>query len=342
MSYTVTATGQYKNILQAMESLYRAPVLHEIKNFTLETQAAGSRGGATKDLKATFIIEAIQVDGAEKRATLLPAPDKVKELPVLASASVRNYQYSLLQNDMFFGKPPPIVVKKGPERIKEAPQALAKAPTPPPPHEDLHYVLGVVKLVQLVHNGRRWEAFYYDQSVGGDDRMLTLGFRNHFEFKDRYGNVILKGEVLNIPSTQCLYFKADDGHLYCWKLGQFLDEAVRHPVEMIAEEKKAILVKGIDEVPGVAMMSRGDLWDTFGPRPAVGYGFGVGLAGQLGSPPKINGGETIMSRNASVAEKVRKQIPVSEEKGTEKKPDEKKPDEKGMVEKTVPEEKMGE
>jgi hypothetical protein len=337
MSYTVTATGQYKNILQAMETLYRAPVLHEIKNFTLEKPADGTRGGSSKDLKATFIIEAIQVEGADKRPTLMPASDKVSGLTVLAD---RDYQHSLLQNDMFFGKPPKPSVKLGPERIRERPELLTKA-AEPTPTENLHYVLGVVRLVQIAHNGRRWEAFYYDQSVGGDDRRLTVGFRNQFEFKDKYGNVIIKGEVLNIPSTQCLFFKADDGHLYRWGLGQFLEEAVRHPVEVIAEEKHAILVKGLEEVPGVAVMSRGDLLDAYGPRPAIGYGFAVGPAGELAHPAKSNK-ETILSRNAAVAEKNRKSVPVAEDKGTEKKPDDKKPDEKGMVEKSAPEEKMGE
>ena len=34
----------------------------------------------------------------------------------------------------------------------------------------------------------------------------------------------------------------------------------------------------MDEIDGVAIMSYGDLYDTFSPQPAIAYGMGVGLA----------------------------------------------------------------
>jgi hypothetical protein len=335
MSYTVTAKGPYKTVLTAMEKLYKVPVLHEIKSFTLEKEAE-TRGNQTKsqDLKATFVVETLQVEGADKkRETALPStPPSVAVL-----ADGREYLKSLIKYDMFFGKLPdkPVPVTKTVERLKVPPEAVAVAARPPDPKtkvEDIRYVLGVIKLTQLAHNGNRWEAFYYDQGVGGHDRMLNMRL-NRFEFKDKYDNVLVSGEVINLSTTRGLYFRADDKHVYRWGIGEYLDDALRRPLGVVAENKNVMLLKGVEEIDGLAVMSLGDTWSPFPPRPATDFNMYVGLAGALATPVKVNDGVTVASRNAAVAEKLVRRVIVEEKPKPEEKPaepgEEKPGEEKG-------------
>jgi hypothetical protein len=395
MSFTVQATGKYDNFVKMMEGFYKAPILHEIKNLTLEKAADSSRGkeSTSKDLKATFIVEVLQVEGAEKRPeseALLDAGTG-KGVP-LELADGRYYREVLLKNDMFHGKPPPpkVEVKKKLERLKEMPELVRVETAPPkgPPREELRAVLGVIKLVQIAYNGKRWEAFYYDQGTGGADKMLVLGegHEGHegtrperlreppipvggpgrpgpgrppgpivrpappqiaartFTIKDRYENTILKAEVINISTTRGIYFRADDHHIYRWGIGEFLDEAVSHPLAVVAEGDSVVLLKGIEEVDGLAIMSVGDVVSPFAPRPALGYGLGVGMAGLI-APSKTHA-VTVASRNADavaragkppVVEKVEEKTTTPEKPSEEMNEEEEQPNpDKPAKEKAVP------
>src|SRR4029077_6599883 len=60
--------------------------------------------------------------------------------------------------------------------------------------EDRIAVLGEVRLTMLAHNGRRWEAFLYDQGKGGEDRRLNALTVTDFTVKDKYGEPVLTGK----------------------------------------------------------------------------------------------------------------------------------------------------
>lgn len=331
MKYTVSTKGTYETVLKAMENLYRLPVLHEIKSFTLEREGESSRGSSatpSKDLKVTFVIEALQVEGAEMRETV--QPKTTTSVATLASTQ-REYQKTLLHHDIFFGTPPKpkeVAVRIKPERIGEAPVLVVRVEptpeTPKPKVEDIAYVLGVIKLTTIAHTGSRWEAFYYDQGTGGYDRMLNMRL-NRFEFKDKYKNVLISGEVINISTTRGIYFRADDKHVYRWGLNESLGQVLQQPLAVVAETKTAMLLKGMEGVEGLAVMSVGDSWEPYPPRPASDLTLHLGLASHLAAPLKVNDGVTVASRNALVAEKIARR-PIVEEKKPEEKPvEEKKP-----------------
>jgi len=305
-SYSVTATGPYKDLLAVMESLYKSPVLHEIKTLSIEKpdpKTSGTANLPAGSLKSIFTVEVLQVVGAEKydgKKPPIPEPGTRIDVPVLASAG-RDYQ-SLTKIDMFQGKAqePKKEVKKGPERLKDYP-LLVEGPMVEPTvtakkTEPVREVLGVIKLTQITDNGRRWEAYCYNQATGSE-RLLTLGIRRDFEFQDKYENVMLKGEVVNIATTRGIYFRSE-GKVYRWGIGETLEEATRRPLAIMAEGKKVLLLKGVEEVDGLAVMSLGDVGEPYSPRSPVPYGLGVGLAGLMPPTPTKTAAGTTMPVSA--------------------------------------------
>ena len=97
--------------------------------------------------------------------------------------------------------------------------------------EDSRDVLGFVKLTTVSNtNGRRWEAWLFDQAKrDGESRLrTTVGF-NEFSFSDRFDNVLVKAVVVRIDETGVL-FKAN-GRFHHIGLGESLYDALRQPAE---------------------------------------------------------------------------------------------------------------
>src|SRR5262249_12117302 len=81
-------------------------------------------------------------------------------------------------------------------------------------------VLRLVRLTTVSHNGRRWEAFLYDQAKGGKEMRLNLGLvLSEFTIQDKYETEVLKGEVALIDDKG-LVFKAD-GKFYRVEVGEY-------------------------------------------------------------------------------------------------------------------------
>jgi len=287
MEYTIDATGPHEKMLAALREIQQAPVLHATKSITLERPLQPKPNMAKTDLTLNLKIEVLQLQGAEKAdpKAYVDIPKRIEELRnKVNSLALLPSQYadaqSLLKNDWFLGKPPPPPSYRSAERIQEAPllvQGEGPATSPSARKEEPKDVLGVVKLVQVSHNGQRWIAYCYDQAKG-TEQTLNLGGLRGFEFKDRYDNPLLKGEVINISTTEGIYFKTPDGKVYRWGIGDVLLEATAQPLEVIAVDKKSILLKGLPDVVGLAVMSYGDVWYPYAPRPAAAYGMGAGLA----------------------------------------------------------------
>jgi hypothetical protein len=106
-----------------------------------------------------------------------------------------------------------------------------------------------VTLTGIWNTGRRWEASYYDQGNGprdpkkGYSRRINTEGANEFTIKDRFGNEVLKGEVVYIAESEVI-FRAG-GKFYRLRLGGRFQDAVASPLSA-AEVKKL----GINPSPG--------------------------------------------------------------------------------------------
>jgi len=102
------ARGDLATLVDFMERFYKLPLLHQIKTLTVQKPLTTTRAGSN-DLDITMTIEALVLDQAPKRETLLP-PSTVKAPPVLAVPE-RKYA-SIAGKNIFFGPPMREVVKQ--------------------------------------------------------------------------------------------------------------------------------------------------------------------------------------------------------------------------------------
>src|SRR5438270_7449278 len=85
LDYVVNgARGDLATLVDFMERFYKLPLLHQIKTLTVQKPLTTTRTGST-ELDISMTIEALVLDQAPKRETLLPDAT-VKAPPVLARA----------------------------------------------------------------------------------------------------------------------------------------------------------------------------------------------------------------------------------------------------------------
>lgn len=129
LEYGVTVPEvQTSQLVRFLESFYRYNLLHQIRTLNVSRslsaarRTGSSRGDeeAPKTLSLRMTVEAIVLDRAEDRASLLPDTEAVSAWSRLAKES-REYT-RILEKDPFFGPPPPPI-----------PESPREAPPPPPP-----------------------------------------------------------------------------------------------------------------------------------------------------------------------------------------------------------------
>jgi hypothetical protein len=204
MSFTVQGQAGLDGVVRMVQDFYRTPLLHEVRSLTLTKGAAAKNDPSGKgDLDVNLTVEALLVTGAEKRDALLP--DKSIAAPqVLAEPS--RYYTDMLAKNIFTGV-----------------AAVSKL------SEDRSQVLNFVKLTALWNSGRRWEATYYDQGKGGDEKRLTERTINEFSVADKYDNILVEGKVVRLDGDGVLFESGNK--YYRWTCGQFLGAALEEPLK---------------------------------------------------------------------------------------------------------------
>jgi hypothetical protein len=204
LTFTVQGQATLDGLVKMMEEFHRASLLQQVKGLTVQKSQERNAPRGTLDL--TMTVEALLVSGADKRGELMPSSSSAKPR-VLAEAS-RSYA-DLTGHNIFTGTPP-----------KSASQT-----------EESRDVLGFIKLTTVSNtNGRRWEAWLFDQSKrDGESRLRTTTGFNEFAYSDRFDNILVKGAVIRIDETGVL-FKAN-GRFHHIGLGESLYDALREPAE---------------------------------------------------------------------------------------------------------------
>lgn len=109
--FTVQLKGDLASLVDWMGRFYKLRLLHKIRNLTIQTPVGGaSRGAATTDLDVTMTIEALVLDTAEQRKTLLP--DKPVDVPPVLARTPE--QYAMIAGKNIFFGPPAAAPSRGP------------------------------------------------------------------------------------------------------------------------------------------------------------------------------------------------------------------------------------
>ena len=101
--FVVVAHGELMSIVDFLDRFYRLPLLHRISNFRITRPLTVAAGQRQTELDFNITVEALIVEGAEKRDTLLPKG--IANPKRLARSSLSQYQ-SIAGRNIFFGPPP--------------------------------------------------------------------------------------------------------------------------------------------------------------------------------------------------------------------------------------------
>jgi hypothetical protein len=154
--------------------------------------------------------------------------------------------------------------------------------------EDPREVLGVIKLNHIQNNGRRWEAYLFNQALKPDsestnERILNTVAANKLALQDRYGATVLDATVVHISSTQCMYLRAKDKEgkekYYRMNLGEFISDALAHPLDVVQESKDGKAIWFRDEDGAIYRMT---VTNTLDPKPPE-RNVGINLLGGYGA-----------------------------------------------------------
>jgi hypothetical protein len=204
LSFTVVGQAALEGVVRMLQEFHRTPLLHEVRTLTLTSRPSSKSDPSGKgDLDVNLTVEALLVTGAEKRDSLLP--DSTVPPPHVLAEPARRYTDMLAKN-IFTGV-----------------AAVSRL------SEDRNQVLGVVKLTAVWNSGRRWEATYYDQGKGGEEKRLTARTINEFSVADKYDNVLVQGKVVRLDEDGVLF--QSDGKYYRWTCGQFLGSSLDSPLK---------------------------------------------------------------------------------------------------------------
>jgi hypothetical protein len=143
LTYNVRASGELSSLVDFLDRFYRTPLLHRIKSLTLTRPLTNTRGQRDGDLDIVMVIEALILDGAEKRTTLLPELSG-KDLPKVSAREPKQYDM-IAGNNIFFGPYTP----------------------PPPPTPESHQrnaaFLAEIRLNEITHKEDGIFATFYDE-----------------------------------------------------------------------------------------------------------------------------------------------------------------------------------
>ncbi len=198
LSFAVQGQAALDGVVRMLQEFHRTPLLHEVRSMSLK-KGSSNRG----DLDVDMTVEALLVTGAEKRDDLRPD----KKLPTPQVLAVPSRQYTdMLAKNIFTGV-----------------AAISRL------SEDRSQVRGVVKLTAVWNDGGHWEATYYDQGKGGDEKRLKERWLNEFSVADKYDNVLVQGKVVKLDEDGAVFQSGEK--YYRWTCGQMLGAALDEPLK---------------------------------------------------------------------------------------------------------------
>lgn len=237
LPFTVTAKGDLASIVDWMDRFYKMRLLHQIRNLTI-TVPVGSDSNARRgqnDLDITMTLEALILDNAEQRKTLMP--EKPVDLPPVLARPERQYA-SIAGKNIFYGS----------QQREATAQRPAVDVSPYVKFDGVSHEAGeaTATLFDQYHNhdyqirptssgGFNVEVSYY---INGRKRQLRKG--PTLQLQDSTGEVKWIGEIVRIGDRELIL--RDEDQYYRLHIGESLADML--PLK--AAEVKALGIK--DEI----------------------------------------------------------------------------------------------
>lgn len=232
LTWDLTAKGDLYHVVDFLRLLYSQPLLHTVKSITVRRPAA-ARSRQTRELDVNLKVEALVLDNAPPRPTLLPIVGEI----ALASgpAAYTAYNFAVVQNGR--GSPvPPEDVLASTHRdylaIAGKNMFFGKTPKPPaepekPPEDDISQFIVLTSIVG--RDDGSFEAMFRD-ALNNNDYTITQSPTGAIAVKGEYE---LRGQKRSIfgyserrPGQNLFYGTEDGGNLRVWRVRRVMANEV--------------------------------------------------------------------------------------------------------------------
>jgi hypothetical protein len=238
IGFVVDATGRLESLVQAMESFYRAGLLHAIRDFSIDIPPVHDVTQQRPDeLKIKLTIEALIVTGADNRPYLLPNIDR-RLVAIDAVTALRGGPAGLAWGAWALSPAGP----RGPAALATKPRkysaiAAKNIFTGPPERQEIIAITKYVYLTHIIVNDRYSEAYLNDRFNETERQLRNQPGFNQVTIPDTSGESVITVKVVQIDPRD-LVFSIGDNY-YSMHVGQNLAEAMRNPLS--AEQVEALL-----------------------------------------------------------------------------------------------------
>lgn len=220
--FDIIGQAKLEDLAGFLQQLHQVPILHQVTYLKVEKLKKDQPKG---DMKFTIHVEALMVADAAKKPRLevdklLAGLTKPPEKEQILASNKRDYTVLGPANPFFPPDPPTPLVRPRvePETIKVQ-----------GPKEEPEEVLSAVKLTTITGDGKKWEAYLYDQNRGGrETKIRPSAAWCDFSIKDKYENEVMKGKLLHIDPAFILFQYGDE--VYMMRCGETLFPCIANPM----------------------------------------------------------------------------------------------------------------
>lgn len=235
--FDVKGQASLDNVVDLLQRFYHTSLLHKIDKLQVRKPVVVNNQQRSNELNVEMQIEALVLNGADKRAYLLPGVER----PLLALDTIATWGggpsgFALLPWTVGLTGP------LGPRRLAGGEREYAAiagknifyGAAPVAERKDSIDVTQFVYLTDITRNDRRAEAQLFDRYNGRAYRLRdSVGF-NAFRIRDDEGETQVQATVVRIEDSDVI-FKVGE-KFYSLHIGDNVQEALRRPLK--AEQLK--------------------------------------------------------------------------------------------------------
>lgn len=223
LSWDVSAKGDLYHLVDFLRHFYSQPLLHSIKSMTVQ-RPADARSRNTRELDVTLKVEALVLDNAQVRPSLLPV---VREIALLSgTAAYTGFNFAAVQSGRGAPVPPPGALADPPrEYLAIAGKNMFFGPikTPPPPgkrsEDDISEFIVLTSIVG--HDDGGVEAVFRDQLHNYDYTITqtphgTIYVKGEWEVNEK--KKMISGYDDKKPSQTLFYGSTEDENYRVWRV----------------------------------------------------------------------------------------------------------------------------
>jgi hypothetical protein len=241
LKFTVEeARGNLAALVTMLERFYRTPLLHEIKEISVQRPRTRTGGQRADDLDVKLTVEALVVNGAEVRSYLLFVDPRLMVADAVAGLAGGPVGLgAALWEAGPGGKLAPTPLARSERSYADIAGKNVFYPAAAEEKKPDVDVARFVYLTDITRDDRRSQAFLYDRYNNRTTRLRASRGFDSFRVVDENGKPIVRGKVVRMTERD-VYFEADE-KFYVIHVGESLDEALRKPLpKQKVEELKPV------------------------------------------------------------------------------------------------------